>query len=109
MAHDDMRRAPPGHNAPARATVACEQTQSGKNTGRFAQRSRPAVGIATSENRAYILTMAADKRPSGTHNPSQKTLQRWATEGGAEKGVHQKSPGAARAKKKQPAKAAKKK
>jgi hypothetical protein len=71
-------------------------------------RKRAAVGIATSENRAYILTMAADKRPTGTHNPNQNSLQRWATEGGAEKGVHQKSPRVARAKKKQPAKAAKK-
>jgi hypothetical protein len=35
-------------------------------------RKRAAVGIATSENRAYISTMAADKRPSGTHNPNQK-------------------------------------
>lgn len=61
------------------------------------------------ENRAHISTMAADKRPRGTHNPSQNSLQRWATEGGAEKGVHQKSPGAVRAKKKQSAKAAKKK
>ena len=69
----------------------------------------PPVEIATSDNRAYISTMAADKRPSGTHNPNQNSLQRWATEGGAEKGVHQRSPRAARAKKKQPAKAAKKK
>jgi hypothetical protein len=67
------------------------------------------TGVAPSENRAHISTMAADKRPTGTHNPNQNSLQRWANEGGAEKGVHQKSPGAARAKKKQPAKAAKRK
>lgn len=31
------------------------------------------------------------KRPSeGTHNPSQKSLQRWETEGGAPKGKHPK-------------------
>ena len=33
------------------------------------------------------------KRPSeGTHNPSQKSLQRWETEGGAPKGKHPKRP-----------------
>ena len=83
----------------------CEQIGSDK----LSASSRIAVRIATSENQAYISTMAADKRPTGTHNPNQNSLQRWATEGGAEKGVHQKSPRAARAKKKQPAKAAKKK
>src|SRR5205807_10511397 len=32
------------------------------------------------------------KRPQGTHNPSQKTLQRWDTEGGAPKGGRAKLP-----------------
>ena len=64
--------------------------------------------VATSENRAHISTMA-NKLPKGRRDPSQRSLQRWATEGGAEKGVHQKSPGTARAKQKQPAKVAKKK
>jgi hypothetical protein len=60
------------------------------------------------KNRAHISIMA-NKLPKGRHDPSQRSLQRWASEGGAEKGVHQKSPGTARAKKKQPAKVAKKK
>jgi hypothetical protein len=39
--------------------------------------------------------------------PSQKSLERWGNEGGAEKGVHRKSPRLS--KKKRRAKAAKKK
>ena len=30
------------------------------------------------------------KRPQGAHNPSEKSLQRWDTEGGAPKGGHAK-------------------
>ncbi len=33
-----------------------------------------------------------EKRPRGTHNPSQKSLQRWETEGGAPKGGRVKRP-----------------
>jgi hypothetical protein len=63
--------------------------------------------VAMSENRAPISTIS-DKLPKDRRDPSQRSLQRWATECGAEKGVHQKSSGTARAKKKQPATVAKK-
>jgi hypothetical protein len=33
-----------------------------------------------------------NKRPKGTHNPSQKSLQRWDNEGGAPKGGRAKRP-----------------
>jgi hypothetical protein len=33
-----------------------------------------------------------EQRPKGTHNPSQKSLQRWDTEGGAPKGGRFKRP-----------------
>lgn len=36
----------------------------------------------------------ADKRPGGTHNPSQRSTQRWENEGGATKDVHAKRAGA---------------
>jgi hypothetical protein len=35
----------------------------------------------------------ADKHPKGTHNPSQKSLQRWDSDGGAPKGGRSKRPG----------------
>jgi hypothetical protein len=34
----------------------------------------------------------ADKRPKDTHNPSQRSTQRWENEGGAIKGVRAKRP-----------------
>jgi hypothetical protein len=34
----------------------------------------------------------ADRRPKGTHNPSQRSTQRWENEGGAIKGVRAKRP-----------------
>jgi hypothetical protein len=34
----------------------------------------------------------ADKRPKGTHTPSQRSIQRWDNEGGAIKGVRAKRP-----------------
>jgi hypothetical protein len=34
----------------------------------------------------------ADWHPKGTHNPSQKSLQRWVSEGGAPKGGRSKRP-----------------
>jgi hypothetical protein len=49
------------------------------------------AGVATSRNRAHIPIMA-DKHRKGQHNPTQKSLQRWDTEGGAAKGVHRKRP-----------------
>jgi hypothetical protein len=33
-----------------------------------------------------------DKRPKGTHNPSQRSIQRWDNEGGAIRGVRTKRP-----------------
>lgn len=33
-----------------------------------------------------------DKRRNGTHNPSQRSTQRWENEGGAVKGVRTKPP-----------------
>jgi hypothetical protein len=33
-----------------------------------------------------------DKRPKGTHNPSQRSTQRWENEGGAIRGVRNKRP-----------------
>jgi hypothetical protein len=48
-------------------------------------------------------------RSEGRHDPSRNSLQRWANEGGAEKGVHRKSPEVASVKKKRRAKAAQKK
>jgi hypothetical protein len=35
----------------------------------------------------------ADKRPTLTHNPSQRSIQRWENEGGATKDVRAKRPG----------------
>jgi hypothetical protein len=34
----------------------------------------------------------ADKRPEGTHNPRQRSIQRWENEGGAIKGKPTKHP-----------------
>jgi hypothetical protein len=34
----------------------------------------------------------AEKHPKGTHNPSQRSTQRWENEGGAIKGVRAKRP-----------------
>lgn len=33
-----------------------------------------------------------DKRPKGTHSPSQRSIQRWDNEGGAIRGVRTKRP-----------------
>ena len=46
------------------------------------------AGLPTGVMRDYISIMA-DK---GTHNPSQKSIQRWETEGGAPKGKRAKRP-----------------
>jgi hypothetical protein len=72
-------------------------------------RKRAAVGIATSENERIFRPWQPISVPVARTTQTKNSLQRWATEGGAEKGAQQKSPQAARAKKKQPAKAAKNK
>jgi hypothetical protein len=36
--------------------------------------------------------MTVDKRPKRTHQPSQRSIQRWENEGGATKGTRAKRP-----------------
>jgi len=47
--------------------------------------------LADSGERGHITSMM-DKRPKATHNPSQRSTQRWDNEGGAIKNVRAKRP-----------------
>jgi hypothetical protein len=47
--------------------------------------------LADSGERGHIASMM-DKRPKATHNPSQRSTQRWDNEGGAIKNARAKRP-----------------